>query len=367
MDDSANDHICGSHGRDTSLLNVVLDELPQEMCKSNDFTLKPLAIPASPSSTTPQVPKSPCCASSREAGNSCSQFHDLSYVPHVCSTLNMALNLEDSLRLIHGIACSKLDMHLRQMTSVDVTNASSSYALSLCCSRTGVSCLCAVGPCSCSSALPSSSPQQLTASASCQTDDLTDTHALEALSPSSLFSLSEKQSVDLDKATISQDLSFLNSLIQPSSSASSTNDLSIQPAPQTLVDPPPVGKNICPSKMLPFSCSFCGRIYRQKVHLRKHVMAQHTKQKPFFCPHCAYTTVEKSHLTVHIRTHTGERPYICRVCHYSSSQNCTLKSHYLRKHPESKINCVTCGGTYVTELEYQNHLKNCVSTFDRTL
>ncbi|VDK40012.1 unnamed protein product [Taenia asiatica] len=277
----------------------------------------------------------------------------------------MALNLEDSLRLIHGIACSKLDMHLRQMASVDVTNTSSSYALSLCCSQTGVSCLCAVGSCSCSSAPPPSSSHQLTASASCQTDGLSDPHVIEAFSPSNLFSLPEKQSVDLDKSPFSQDFGFLNSLTQPSCSASPTNDLSLQPAPQPLVDRPPGDKVAYPPQMLPFSCSFCGRIYRQKVHLRKHVMAQHTKQKPFFCPHCAYTTVEKSHLTVHIRTHTGERPYICRVCHYSSTQNCTLKSHYLRKHPESKINCVACGGTYVTELEYQNHLKNCVPALDQ--
>ncbi|KAL5107102.1 hypothetical protein TcWFU_009065 [Taenia crassiceps] len=365
MECSTNDHICGVHEQDNSLLNVSFNELSHKISESGNTSLQPISTAVSPPSASPHVPKLSCRSTSREARNSGPQFHSLSYAPQACSTLNMALNLEDSLRLIHGIACSKLDMHLRQMASVDVTNTSSSYALSLCCSRTGVSCLCAVGSCSCSPAPPPPSSHQLTASASCQTDGLSDPHVIEAFSPSNLFSLPEKQSIDLDKSPFSQDLSFLNSLTQPSCSASPTNDLSLQPAPQLLIDRPLMDKVAYPSKTSPFSCSFCGRIYRQKVHLRKHVMAQHTKQKPFFCPHCAYTTVEKSHLTVHIRTHTGERPYTCRVCHYSSTQNCTLKSHYLRKHPESKINCVACGGTYITELEYQNHLKNCVSTLDQ--
>lgn len=365
MECSTNDHMCSVHEQGGSLLSVNFDEFSHETGEVGDLSLEPVPTSVSLPSTLPQVPKSSCRSSSREVRNPGPQFHGLPYAPHACSTLNMALNLEDSLRLIHGIACSKLDMHLRQMASLDVTNTSSSYALSLCCSRTGVSCLCAVGSCSCSSAPPPSSSHQLTASASCQTDGLSDPHIIEAFSPSDSFSLPEKQSVDLNKSPFTQDFSFLNSLTQPSCSASPTNDLSIQLAPQPLIDRSPADNVAYPQKILPFSCSFCGRIYRQKVHLRKHVMAQHTKQKPFFCPHCAYTTVEKSHLTVHIRTHTGERPYICRVCHYSSTQNCTLKSHYLRKHPESKINCMTCGGAYVTELEYQNHLKNCVSTLDR--
>nr|CDS21291.1 zinc finger protein [Echinococcus granulosus] len=367
MECSANDHIGGVRDQDSSLANVNLDKFPQKIGESGGLFQGPLVTAASPSSTSPQVPRTSCRASSSEAGNSGLKFHSVSYAPNSCSTLNMALNLEDSLRLIHKIACSKLDMHLRQMTSVDVTNASSSYALSLCCSQAGVSCLCAVGSCSCSSAPPPSSCPQLTASASCQTDGLSDPHVMEEFSPSNLFSLPDQQSVDLDKSPVSQDLGFINSLIQPPCVTSPNNDLSFQPTPQPIIDHPPADKVSYPPKMLPFSCSFCGRIYRQKIHLRKHVMAQHTKQKPFFCPHCAYTTVEKSHLTVHIRTHTGERPYICRVCHYSSTQNCTLKSHYLRKHPESKITCVTCGGTYITELEYQNHLKNCGTTFDRML
>ncbi|CAL8097544.1 unnamed protein product [Calicophoron daubneyi] len=108
-----------------------------------------------------------------------------------------------------------------------------------------------------------------------------------------------------------------------------------------------------------FICSECGNTYRQKVHLRKHVLTEHIKEKPFQCPRCKYTTVEKSHLTVHIRTHTGERPFSCRECNYSSTQNCTLKSHYIRKHPASRIYCTNCSQAFYTELERSKHGRMC--------
>ncbi|TPP67446.1 Zinc finger protein 26 [Fasciola gigantica] len=109
-----------------------------------------------------------------------------------------------------------------------------------------------------------------------------------------------------------------------------------------------------------FVCSECGNQYRQKVHLRKHIMTQHTRQKPYRCPSCDYTTVEKSHLTVHVRTHTGERPFICRECDYASAQNCTLKAHYIRKHLNSRIFCSKCDEPFYTELERTNHERLCL-------
>ncbi|XP_018653188.1 putative zinc finger protein [Schistosoma mansoni] len=112
-----------------------------------------------------------------------------------------------------------------------------------------------------------------------------------------------------------------------------------------------------------YICRDCGTSFRQNVHLRKHIMIQHTKMKPFSCPYCEYTTVEKSHLTVHIRTHTGERPFSCRECNYSSAQNCTLKSHYLRKHPTNLIKCNFCSELFFTELELTKHLRGCSLSF----
>ncbi|KAM7534813.1 hypothetical protein Aperf_G00000109844 [Anoplocephala perfoliata] len=334
--------------------DVYFNEYLSTVNKPNNVTLVSANASVSLTSQQPRAAGCQCRKNQQQTDDHSLSFQSLPYKPGTCSPLNVALNLEESLRLIHRIACSKLDMHLRQMTSFN--SPASSYALSFCCSCTNVSCLCAVDSCSCDS-----QPPLLKSSASCQTDDLSDPQILDLFSPSNLFSLSDKPSHNLNESPSYQDFSFLNCLTQGSESTPPIIDSSI--SPPTVNDSLPVEKSSLntPSKVLPYACSFCGRFYRQKIHLRKHVMAQHTKEKPFYCPHCAYTTVEKSHLKVHIRTHTGERPYICRVCHYSSTQNCTLKSHYLRKHPESKITCSACERVYITELEYQNHLKNCPS------
>nr|CDS29514.1 zinc finger protein [Hymenolepis microstoma] len=343
----------------TSASDVEFNKCSPSVDQSNNLTL--FSTNASVSLTSHPSRNTNCrCQKNKnieQGDNQSLDFRSVSYDSENCTPLNVALNLEESLRLIHRIACSKLDMHFRQMTSFN-NPKSSSYALSFCCSRTSLSCLCTVDSCSCSSQPAPQAPALK--SSTCQTDELSEPFIIDSFSTPSPFSLPDKSPIN--KSSILQDFSFLNCLTQPSTSVSPIDDPSLPPS--LMIDSLPTDNQEQKPKLLPFTCSFCGRFYRQKIHLRKHVMAQHTKQKPFYCPHCAYSTVEKSHLKVHIRTHTGERPYTCRVCHYSSTQNCTLKSHYLRKHPESKLTCTACGGVYITELEYQNHLKNCTNLLD---
>ncbi len=53
---------------------------------------------------------------------------------------------------------------------------------------------------------------------------------------------------------------------------------------------------------------------------------QHFKGiKPFKCSECNYSTVERSHLKVHVRVHTGEKPFKCSFCEYATAQSSTLK------------------------------------------
>ena len=47
--------------------------------------------------------------------------------------------------------------------------------------------------------------------------------------------------------------------------------------------------------------------------------------KPFKCSECSYSTVERSHLKVHVRVHTGEKPFKCSFCEYATAQSSTLK------------------------------------------
>lgn len=81
-----------------------------------------------------------------------------------------------------------------------------------------------------------------------------------------------------------------------------------------------------------FTCDYCDRKFSQKIHLQKHIMSAHTKNKPYKCNLCSYETVEKNHLKTHFRKHTGEKPFVCTLCDYKAAQHSTLKQHCMRKH-----------------------------------
>lgn len=110
----------------------------------------------------------------------------------------------------------------------------------------------------------------------------------------------------------------------------------------------------------PFTCEYCHCSFKQKVHLKKHLMSTHLRQKPFKCNTCGYATVERSHLTIHIRRHTGERPFACMLCNYRAAQHVTLKRHCLKKHRSMFFGCPTCGTQCITLTELENHKKLCV-------
>lgn len=59
------------------------------------------------------------------------------------------------------------------------------------------------------------------------------------------------------------------------------------------------------------------------------------KEKPHECPHCDYKTLQKGHLTRHIRIHTNEKPDKCPSCDYKSGNPSNLARHP-RTHPEKR-------------------------------
>ncbi|KAA3681558.1 uncharacterized protein DEA37_0002601 [Paragonimus westermani] len=109
-----------------------------------------------------------------------------------------------------------------------------------------------------------------------------------------------------------------------------------------------------------FACDFCPQNFNQKIHLQKHTMSAHFNKKPFKCSVCDYKTVEKSHLTIHLRRHTGERPFACLLCNYSAAQHVTLKQHCIKKHRDAFVACSRCGMRFLTLTQLGKHEKFCI-------
>lgn len=73
-------------------------------------------------------------------------------------------------------------------------------------------------------------------------------------------------------------------------------------------------------------CEICGKSMTTRKDLRRHQVAQHSKEKPFRCPQCPRCYAAKESLKNHLRTHTGEKPYVC------ACGKAFYKSNVLRRH-----------------------------------
>lgn len=86
-------------------------------------------------------------------------------------------------------------------------------------------------------------------------------------------------------------------------------------------------------------CDICSKVYGSQSNLRRHLKIEHKtdpKMKPDpdgkvaglkQCPECLYSTLDKYHLTIHMRKHTGDRPFKCSKCKFGFYKKSDLTAH----------------------------------------
>ncbi|XP_031732023.1 zinc finger and SCAN domain-containing protein 12-like isoform X2 [Anarrhichthys ocellatus] len=110
-----------------------------------------------------------------------------------------------------------------------------------------------------------------------------------------------------------------------------------------------VSDSRCSAGEKPLSCSECGKRFRLKKDLKKH-MRVHTGERTFSCSVCDECFSQSGHLQVHMTFHTGEKPFSCSVCNKSFSQRGHLQVHMRFHTGEKPFSCSVCNTAFSQKL-----------------
>ncbi|CAL4086623.1 unnamed protein product, partial [Meganyctiphanes norvegica] len=88
-----------------------------------------------------------------------------------------------------------------------------------------------------------------------------------------------------------------------------------------------IEKQVSQSILKP-TCNFCGKVYRTKVNLEKHLLL-HTGKNRLACTKCSKKLMSKSELKSHMMQHFGVKASECKVCSQWFKNQEVLQTHML--------------------------------------
>ncbi|ESO07403.1 hypothetical protein HELRODRAFT_76586, partial [Helobdella robusta] len=95
----------------------------------------------------------------------------------------------------------------------------------------------------------------------------------------------------------------------------------------------------------PFVCDICSIGFKERYHLKKHILFKHTNDMKETCKICGKSFKDSTAVRAHERIHSEARPYGCGLCGKTfKTSELHLKKHHLYRHTnEYPCECSICG------------------------
>ncbi|CAL8108610.1 unnamed protein product [Calicophoron daubneyi] len=107
-------------------------------------------------------------------------------------------------------------------------------------------------------------------------------------------------------------------------------------------------------------CKLCGHLFPKKSSLKRHMEVVHRDEESYPCRVCGRVFTRKCNMYTHVATvHEGVRSYICDICGRAFTQGGNLKVHIAAVHEGYKTEpCEICGRTFAADCRLRKHLEN---------
>ena len=79
-------------------------------------------------------------------------------------------------------------------------------------------------------------------------------------------------------------------------------------------------------------CEICALEFKTFNALKRHNRGHTKSGHNYVCNMCSYTSLDKSTLVRHLRTHNGERPFQCAICKYAFTTKSNCERHVRKRH-----------------------------------